>query len=745
MSKQYCFKIINPEKLDFDPEALKLYIKTLYIGKGKTKFNKKDKPFPFVVIFVKRENNTCIVLNTKGKAKIDRIEKINKGLKSSHLQWEGLTLGKPAEFIEGTQTWFNDTNTKKKGQKWVSIVQVGPYFPHITKPYTPLGGKLMYEGRMYKLNPQEEQLAMLYAKRIVSEKDGDVVDRLTTDGVFNRNFWNDFKKHLSSKNKAVFKSFNKLSWKNLVSLERQQKANKPTDADKLKKKVENIEIKREYMYAYLDGNKEQVGNFTVEPVGFFMGRGKNPLRGRIKKEVNPEDVTINVGKDDPVPTPPTGHTWGKVVHDHKAVWLSKWKDSITGNTKYVQFSANGKFKGQSDLSKYEKARKLQRHIELVKTGYMLDAKSTNDEKMQLGTVLWLIDNHGIRPGDERSDDQADTVGASTLRVEHVKLLINNNVKFEFLGKDSIKFKKEFKVPHVIYTNLKRLTTGRTSKVQVFNLISASSINNYLKQFDADFSAKVFRTRLGSSIMFNALLKVKIPKNSTKKTIKRLFNEANTKVAEVLNHTRSITAKAKESLKKLKKDLKDLKAKLKATKEAGKSTVSLKKRVVAKKESIDGKSNVMAVAINTSLTNYIDPRIVVSWAEKQGKGRGTKLTNQLIEAVYSSTMRKKFEWAIKSTPKDWNWLISPLDGNSELPQVKLQLEKDYKIILDACKSNFQDIGKLMDLTNVLTSAGVYVYPALDWLYPFTMYAVEENKGNVLISDKFNKFYSRNNPQ
>jgi hypothetical protein len=34
---------------------------------------------------------------------------------------------------------------------------------------------------------------------------------------------------------------------------------------------------------------------------------------------------------------------------------------------------------------------------------------------------------------------------------------------------------------------------------------------------------------------------------------------------------------------------------------------------------------------------------------------------------------------------------------------------------------------------------YRYPALDWLYTFTLYSVEKNKGNILLSERFNTFY------
>jgi DNA topoisomerase-1 len=827
MSKQYCFDIENPDNVNFDPNALKEHVRGLYMGRGVDKFSKDDPP-PFIMLFVSTFDgkNVCIRLTTRGRKNIERIENINKKITAAKLNWNGLELSKPYEWGTAQQSWWDTEQSKTPGERWVSIVQRGPYFTHLEDPYQPLGGKLMYGGRMYDLTPQEEKVAMLYAKRLVSEEAGGVVDHLTKDKVFNKNFWTDFKTYLTPDHQRVFKDFNKIGWRDLTKKVNLLKEYKPSKEEKRAKLIRNEEKKRQYGWARLDGNLEQVGNFTVEPVGLFMGRGKNPLRGRVKKEVNPEDVTINVGVDDPIPAPPAGHRWKKVIHDQTVGWLAKWKDSITGDVKYVQFAATGKFKGKSDLAKYEKARKLQRHIDTVRETYMADAASTNDEKMQLGTVLWLIDNHGIRPGDERTEDQADTVGASTLRVGHVKLLPGDKIKFEFLGKDSIKFEKSMEVPSLIYANFKRLVSGRSKNAQVFNLISAGSINAYLKQFDAQFSNKVFRTRLASHIMFEALKEVSIPKDATKKTTKLLFNKANVKVADVLNHTRSISMNAQKALKKLQVQLKELKDKLKSAKKEGKSAKSiaaLKKRIAGKQDSIEAKEDTKSVAINTSLTNYIDPRIVVAWAKVQAaKGKKSEFdenTNKLLKDVYSTAMLKKFEWAVQSpyVTKDWNWLTSPLQGPSELqpgearpsgkpksrpPPVssepgvtkkearawcrrkygtdwyktdkKARLKEakealaedalpeppspeppspeppspeppspakhleDYKLLLRACKSGFRDIRGLQTLYRVRKEGG-YVYPALEWLHPFTLYAVEKDKGVVKVSKKFNKLY------
>ena len=149
--------------------------------------------------------------------------------------------------------------------------------------------------------------------------------------VFNNNFWTDFKKYLSPQHKKIFKSFNKLDFSAIVDeLEAKKEADKQLSAaEKTAKKVKAAERKQNYGYAVINGIKEPVGNFTIEPAAIFYGRGENPKRGKIKRDIDPEEVTINIGETAIVPDPPIGHTWKEVIHDHNAAWIASWKDPIS--------------------------------------------------------------------------------------------------------------------------------------------------------------------------------------------------------------------------------------------------------------------------------------------------------------------------------------------------------------------------------------------------------------------------------
>jgi len=60
----------------------------------------------------------------------------------------------------------------------------------------------------------------------------------------------------------------------------------------------------------------------------------------------------------------------------------------------------------------------------------------------------------LRAGNEKdAEEEADTVGCCSLRVEHIKLIDPNTVVFDFLGKDSMRYHNQVVVDPAVYKNL----------------------------------------------------------------------------------------------------------------------------------------------------------------------------------------------------------------------------------------------------------------------------------------------------
>jgi DNA topoisomerase IB len=86
------------------------------------------------------------------------------------------------------------------------------------------------------------------------------------------------------------------------------------------------------------------------------------------------------------------------------------------------------------------------------------------QTQQLSVAVYLIDKLALRAGGEKDDDLADTVGCCTLRVGHVIHIPQtaaepSSIKFDFLGKDSIRYEQTHEVDPKVYFSLLRMKKG----------------------------------------------------------------------------------------------------------------------------------------------------------------------------------------------------------------------------------------------------------------------------------------------
>lgn len=73
--------------------------------------------------------------------------------------------------------------------------------------------------------------------------------------------------------------------------------------------------------------------------------------------------------------------------------------------RYVFLAASSSFKGKSDLQKYEKARRLKKHIEPIRKHYERLLQSSDAYERQSGTAMWIIDRLALRVGGEKVRDE----------------------------------------------------------------------------------------------------------------------------------------------------------------------------------------------------------------------------------------------------------------------------------------------------------------------------------------------------
>ncbi|CAL5440217.1 unnamed protein product [Camellia sinensis] len=124
------------------------------------------------------------------------------------------------------------------------------------------------------------------------------------------------------------------------------------------------------------------------------------------------------------------------------------------------------------------------YIQGIRAAYTKDFASKDITRRQIAVAAYLIDKLALRAGNEKGDDEADTVCCCTLKVENVKPMPPNILKFDFLGKDSIRYQNEVEV---------ELPVFKSGSDDLFDKLDTKKLNAHLKELMPGLTAKVFRT------------------------------------------------------------------------------------------------------------------------------------------------------------------------------------------------------------------------------------------------------------
>ena len=519
--------------------------------------------------------------------------------------------------------------------KWKTLQHNGIAFP---PPFESKGIFIKIKGEKVNLNLEQEEMVYQWAKK----KETPYVK----DEVFCKNFLSDFVKVLPPKFKNI--SLSDIDFSRAYEIVDKEKDARLLIGKEEKKalakqrKEMREQMKAKYGKAIMDSKEVEVANWMAEPPGLFLGRGAHPLRGRWKPRITEKDVTLNLGKEAKIPK----GGWEKIIHESDFMWLASWEDYLTNKRKYVWLSDTSDLKQERDKMKYEKAIKLADHIEKVKEKIVNEMSNRDQKKRRIATVCYLIYRTAMRVGDEKDPDEADTVGATTLRVEHVKLK-PNAIEFDFLGKDCVRWQETIPVDgqdKVLYENLKKLTEKKKQEELIFDGITSRHVNEFLGSIVKGLTAKVFRTYLATIVVKNYLKRVE-NLNGKSENVKIYHAKlANLEAAITCNHKRTIPKNFEESLQKKRESLKKLKV---AVPKTEKQRERLKLREEKLKLTIELAEKTRDYNLGTSLRNYIDPRVFKAWTDQVGLE---------WEKLYTSALQKKFQWVTKENV-DWKKIAS----------------------------------------------------------------------------------------
>ncbi|PAV83786.1 hypothetical protein WR25_22946 [Diploscapter pachys] len=574
------------------------------------------------------------------KTEVKKEKKTSSGGSQSQSQSQSQSpkKKKKPEDEEDVWEWWKEEK-KPAGVKWNTLVHKGPLFAPLYEPL-PSGIRMKYDGKSVDLSPATEEVATFYARMLDHE--------YTSKDIFNKNFFADWRKVMTSKEREMITDLKKCNFEKMAVYFKEQgeKRKEMTKEEKAKIKEQKDEEQKIYGMAIIDGHRQKIANFRIEPPGLFRGRGGHPKMGKLKKRIQPEDVIINCSKGGDVPQPPPGHKWKEVRHDNSVTWLCSWTESVLGSNKYIMLNPSSKIKGEKDYEKYETARRLKKRIGKIREAYQEDWKSKEMRVRQRSVALYFIDKLALRAGNEKdTDEAADTVGCCSLRVEHIKLHDEHDgkeyvVEFDFLGKDSIRYHNFVHVEKRVYKNLKIFMENKNGSDDLFDRLDTAMLNEHLRQLMDGLTAKVFRTYNASITLQEQLAKLTNPDENVHHKMLS-YNRANRRVAELCNHQRAYKEKKKE-VKEAKREKKDAKSGTAAHEKAKKKYLRLKEQLEKIETQMKDKDENKQIALGTSKLNYLDPRISIAWCKK---------FNVPVEKVFNRTQRDKFRWAIDMIMND----------------------------------------------------------------------------------------------
>ncbi|MHB1318788.1 MAG: hypothetical protein ACYCYF_09250 [Anaerolineae bacterium] len=552
----------------------------------------------------------------------------------------------------------------------------------------PLGLFVIARGRPIDLTPEQEEMAMAWA----AKKDTPYAE----DPVFVRNFMQDFSRALQIEpvlglDEVDFSLYyarvdENRSLREAISAEERK-------ALAAERKQVREELKARYGYAIVNGQRVELGTYMVEPSGIFMGRGQHPLRGRWKQGARREDITLNYGPG----RADLGDGWAEIVWQPESLWVARWKDRLTGKLKYIWLSDTAPVKQSREAGKFDQALKLDQKLGDVRSAIQAGLISDDPRRRMIATACYLIDTLCLRVGDEKEAEEADTVGATTLRPEHVTLHGDGSVEFEFLGKDSVHWHKTLELPVPVYDSLaelieyarpSRTADGENSNAaallpQIFPDVTSGSVNAFFSRILPGLSAKKFRTYHATKVVEHSLKASGVKAGDPEFVKWRAANLANLEAAQLCNHTKQVRgswddaqarydqriAAAQQRISAYARQITDnraLYAQLQNEAEDKESTADAnareavqtryKKRLdVARRrvdESLDRRKRAqealgkikaqMEVArrkrewnTSTSLKSYVDPRVYQRWGER--------VQYDVLNNFYPTALRRKYAW------------------------------------------------------------------------------------------------------
>lgn len=253
------------------------------------------------------------------------------------------------------------------------------------------------------------------------------------------------------------------------------------------------------------------------------GKPDNEGKADVEGEITDED-TINKIKKFKIP-PSYDNV---VILNNKKIlaygYDSKGRKQVIYNSKHIE---------KQNEQKYEKIQRFDKHFIKIKKQVAKDLKLSDEKNKIIAIIITLILSCGFRIGNIKYEKQNKSYGITTLNYSHIKLLNDNTVSFDFIGKKGVRNQaicKNKNIYSYLSEKLDILATPSTETAEcnkyseyIFKYnnrrITANDVNNYLMcKLKVNITTKDLRTWNANNLFNKYLHKYRNEKNPVKKAL-----------------------------------------------------------------------------------------------------------------------------------------------------------------------------------------------------------------------------------
>ena len=198
---------------------------------------------------------------------------------------------------------------------------------------------------------------------------------------------------------------------------------------------------------------------------------------------------------------------------------SKGRKQVIYNSKHIE---------KQNEQKYEKIQRFDKHFIKIKKQVAKDLKSPEEKNKIIAIIITLILSCGFRIGNIKYEKQNKSYGITTLNYSHIKLLNDNTVSFDFIGKKGVRNQAICKNKYIyayLSAKLDILASPECPECPEYifkynnRRITADDVNNYLMcKLKVNITTKDLRTWNANNLFNKYLHKYRNEKNPVKKAL-----------------------------------------------------------------------------------------------------------------------------------------------------------------------------------------------------------------------------------